>query len=583
MSPQADYVVANGTGAAVRSDINGQLAAIVSNNSGASAPATTYAYQFWADTSTNLLKLRNGANSAWITVGDLTAANLGLASLASPTFTGTVTIPTLTVSTGANIPLGTAASPTLYFTGDTNTGLYSPGADQLALTTGGTGRLFITSAGSVGIGSSTPGSPLHVTGSGTIAQFLNTQNSTGEGIGIGAGTNIGRITSNGAACNLVFEINGTERARLDTSGRFGIGATPSYKLHVDNGTTTDAAYLGNGYGGLVFGCNSSGERIINTNASGPIVFQRGGTETARIDGSSRLLVGTSSTSTNSKVVIEGSSTSATGPAIVYLQRGQAAASISSGDTLGIIDFTDNAGNLYAQIYSQTDAAGGSSDYPGRLVFSTTADGASSPTERMRIDNAGVAMFNRTSYRSGVGSNCKFQVTGANGADWTADFSKATSTVANCYGIIIYYEAASPNGAGNEFLSCQDSVGPRLSVRSNGGIANYSANNANLSDRNAKKDITPAAGTWNCIKEWEIVNYRYKEQPDDADLNLGVIAQQVAESCPEVITVFEEAKDDQPEKLGIKEQQMYWMAIKALQEAQVRIEQLESKVAALESA
>ena len=63
----------------------------------------------------------------------------------------------------------------------------------------------------------------------------------------------------------------------------------------------------------------------------------------------------------------------------------------------------------------------------------------------------------------------------------------------------------------------------------------------------------------------------------------MIAQQVAESCPEVITVFEEAKDDQPEKLGIKEQQMYWMAIKALQEAQVRIEQLESKVAALESA
>jgi hypothetical protein len=39
-----------------------------------------------------------------------------------------------------------------------------------------------------------------------------------------------------------------------------------------------------------------------------------------------------------------------------------------------------------------------------------------------------------------------------------------------------------------------------------------------------------------------VNYRYKDQPDDADLNLGVIAQQVAESCPEVIAVFQEAKE-----------------------------------------
>jgi hypothetical protein len=130
---------------------------------------------------------------------------------------------------------------------------------------------------------------------------------------------------------------------------------------------------------------------------------------------------------------------------------------------------------------------------------------------------------------------------------------------------------------------------KASIRSNGGIANFSANNVNLSDINSKKDISPAADTWDCFKEWEIVNYRYKDQPDDADLNLGVIAQQVAESCPEVITVFQEAKEAtedapaQEERLGVKEQQMYWMAIKALQEAQVRIEQLESKVAALESA
>jgi hypothetical protein len=120
------------------------------------------------------------------------------------------------------------------------------------------------------------------------------------------------------------------------------------------------------------------------------------------------------------------------------------------------------------------------------------------------------------------------------------------------------------------------------------LANYSANNANLSDRNTKKDIAPAADTWDCLKEWEIVNYRYKDQPDDADLNLGVIAQQVAESCPEVITVFQEAKEAtetepaQEERLGVKEQQMMWMAIKAFQEAQLRIETLEAKVAALEA-
>jgi hypothetical protein len=89
---QHDYIIANQSGAATRSDLNNALAAIVSQNSGAVQPSTTYAYQWWADTTTGLLKIRNAANSAWITVGTLADANLGLATLASPTFTGNVTI-----------------------------------------------------------------------------------------------------------------------------------------------------------------------------------------------------------------------------------------------------------------------------------------------------------------------------------------------------------------------------------------------------------------------------------------------------------------------------------------------------------
>lgn len=75
---QHDYDIANQSGQAFRADLNNALAAIVSNNSGASAPSTTYAYQTWADTTTGLLKIRNAANNAWITVGTLSSANLGL-------------------------------------------------------------------------------------------------------------------------------------------------------------------------------------------------------------------------------------------------------------------------------------------------------------------------------------------------------------------------------------------------------------------------------------------------------------------------------------------------------------------------
>jgi hypothetical protein len=196
---------------------------------------------------------------------------------------------------------------------------------------------------------------------------------------------------------------------------------------------------------------------------------------------------------------------------------------------------------------------------------------------MRIGQLGyLKASNNGSY---FGSTGTYHERNNNASDWIAVDRNSN---ASPFGVLFEFDA-DPNGGGNQFWRCRGGGVTRAELRSNGGIASYSANNVNLSDINSKKDITPAAGTWDCLKGWEIVNFRYKDQPDDADLNLGVIAQQVAESCPEVITVFEEAKGDQPEKLGIKEQQMYWMAIKALQEAQVRIEQLEAKVAALESA
>ena len=114
---QADYVVANGTGAAVRSDINGQLAAIVTNNSATTEPATMYAYQWWADTTSGLLKIRNGANSAWVTVGTLASANLGL--LSSSTAASTYLALAGGTVTGA-LEIGSAGS--LVFEGSTADG-----------------------------------------------------------------------------------------------------------------------------------------------------------------------------------------------------------------------------------------------------------------------------------------------------------------------------------------------------------------------------------------------------------------------------------------------------------------------------
>lgn len=65
---QHDFSIANQTASSARSDINNGLKALASNNSGASAPSTTYANMFWYDTTNNLLKMRDETDSTWIDV-----------------------------------------------------------------------------------------------------------------------------------------------------------------------------------------------------------------------------------------------------------------------------------------------------------------------------------------------------------------------------------------------------------------------------------------------------------------------------------------------------------------------------------
>jgi hypothetical protein len=594
------------------------------------------------------------------------------------------------VKKGLTVPKGSASTPSVIFdASDPNTGLYSPGADQVAVATNGTGRLFVDANGNVGLGTATTNWSLLdglivQTGNGYAGINIASSSATDNAyLAFGYGTtaaeqfsaSIGRVGNN----TLVLGTNNAERLRITSAGLVGIGtSSPSKTLDVNgsfrqlggefiieptasntvvsitpqtstngailrftNGSTTSYFGKENSTGGytwssggtayatvisaygstapIQFGHNSpsvtldSSGRVgigttspgvpleVNGNASASnfsvpdtnfigfgsytaylsgssasnfINFSTGSTERARIDSSGRLLVGTSSTSKDFSAVFQGNSADATGGANLLLARGTS--SPADGSAIGYLSFTDSNHNTAALIQAQRD--GGTWDsgasQPGRLVFSTTANGAGSPTERMRINAVGAlkASLDGT-YESATSSYHELRTQGS--GDWIAYFTQTSASSPN--GVVIKYSAAAPNTSGSTFLYCEDTVGLKASIRSNGGIANFTANDANLSDRNVKKDIGPAGDTWDCVRQWEIVNYRYKDQPDVSDLNIGVIAQQVAESCPEVITVFEEAKDDQPERLGVKEQQMYWMAIKALQEAQVRIEQLEQRL------
>jgi hypothetical protein len=455
---QHDYVIANGTGAAVRSDLNNALAAIVSQNSGATEPATMYAYQWWADTTTGLLKLRNAANNAWITLRELD---------------GTLTI-----------EAGTVSAPGLAFASDLNTGIYSPSADQLAIATNGVERvefgtsevvfndggtnydfriegdtnanLFFVdaSADAVGLGTSSPGYRLTVVDnssgvqgrfessstSGTTLGFVNTA-TNGRNYRIGSNY----VTGNGEFA-IYDDTAAASRLFINSSGSVGIGTTgPTQRFQVTDGTLSNF-FVAPGY-------NSGQGTTLAVGGGEYIEFATNGITNprARIDSSGRLLVGTSSARSNffnttisPLLQIEGaSSSSANSGRFISHVFGRNADSepvfafgkhrsesiggttvVQSGDYLGTVSFQGSDGTEFvegASISAVVDTTPGANDMPGRLVFSTTADGASGPTERMRIDNAGL-LFSTPTYNDTTTNAANVVIAS------TGRFSRSTSSI-----------------------------------------------------------------------------------------------------------------------------------------------------------
>ena len=416
-------------------------------------------------------------------------------------------------SSTTNLPLGTAAAPAYRFQGDPDSGLFSPGANQVAVATNGTGRLFVDSLGRVTVTSSaSPGltvnSAIQLTGTGTseittsdasglyltcnsnvfflqgnsdfifrgaaatsYAERLRITSAGLVGIGTSSPSNqleiassvggIIRLTDTDGGYSLLeggagdialqadpgntqasskiqFYVDNSEKARLDSSGRLGIGTTAvDAPLHVvaANGaplikgtasTGTNGCYmqLENTAGGFIVGRDNSSGGILGGGAYAshlysqgayPLVFSTNSTQRAQIDSSGRLLVGTSTARDNfyngstgsgtaPHVQLEGTtyqtssssltcnSTNTAQRSILSLNKsaGSSVGSntlVSNGEYLGEILFQGNDGTKFiesARIRAVVDGTTGANDLPTRLEFFTTADGSASPTEALRI-------------------------------------------------------------------------------------------------------------------------------------------------------------------------------------------------------
>jgi hypothetical protein len=288
-----------------------------------------------------------------------------------------------------------------------------------------------------GIGAVNSGQ-LRIAGGGIITDnyaqgVTNFTPSSTEAGAISVGGAIRFFTKASLTAGVGTDMAGSERMRIDSSGRVGIGTT-------DPGAYNDAAE-----NLVIAGGTNTGVSIVSGSATGAsrIYFARGtsavgsddrkgqinylhtddalqlvtaASERARIDSSGRLLVGTSTARANflnstssPNVQIEGAGADGGSLALVtsfnsgnsstrtsVLQLGRAGSTslgsntiVAANNFLGSVIFSGNDGSEFvsaASIDGQVDGTPGANDMPGRLVFSVTADGAASPTEALRISN-----------------------------------------------------------------------------------------------------------------------------------------------------------------------------------------------------
>jgi hypothetical protein len=315
-------------------------------------------------------------------------------------------------------------------------------------------------------------------------------------------------------------------------------------------------------GGTKIEVGNTKAEIVDTGSDGRFVVTTEGSERARVDSSGRLLVGTSSSTTGAssqyaplQVIGNGSSATDRG-AIVNLGHSAGAASITTGELIGQILFTDNAAGEFGFISCLADVNAGSGDYPGRLVFSVTADGAASPTEALRIIHSG---------RHEIGSAQQ------------GIFCGVTSAAGTATAVFVAKHSIT---RGSVPVTGTDA----LVIWSNGNVVNVNNSYGSISDIKLKENIVDANSQWNDLKALQVRNYNLKE--GQTHTQIGLVAQEAELVSPGLVTESPDL-DAEGNDLGtvtksVNYSVLYMKAVKALQEAMERIETLEAKVAALEA-
>jgi hypothetical protein len=229
----------------------------------------------------------------------------------------------------------------------------------------------------------------------------------------------------------------------------------------------------------------------------------------------------------------------------------------SGSGLGEIHFADSNGYIAASLLAAADGAwgAGGNDYPGRLVFSTTADGASSPTERMRIGSNGNISIATTAYAS-----ARLNIGGYTNGDRYGVFMQPTADGATP--IAFHNAAGTPVGY----------------VGTNASSTTY----ATSSDYRLKDNVNPITGAADRLMLLNPCNFNFLSDP--ANPVDGFLAHEAQEVVPNAVMGVKDEVDAEgaPVYQSIDHSKMVPLLTAALQEALGKIAALEVRIAALEA-
>jgi hypothetical protein len=525
------------------------------------------------------------------------ALRLTIASTGAATFSSSVTAGGVISSEDIRIYRSASVTTGYINFGSTGTNYFGWGGSGFVFNGSATATSFIGEGGTTEI---------RLKGGGYGGSYNTSLRSIAGGIGVlqfgNNGDNFVLIGNTATSSNtfLSFRVNcttesttsGTEAFRITSTGA-GNSSTEFYGAATFSSTISAG---GTGGRSVVLTGAGSGQVAINGDNSTyatSIVFnnQAGGTTLTGIwaygSGATLNWLGLGGTAYNSaSIYLPPSGNVIIGSTTDYSQKLTVNGSYTRMHS--IAEDNTNAGVFY-QVKSGGTTVGQSSqliDNAGNYIITT---GTSSETERVRITSGGFFKASNTGNYYNAASYHELRANTS--GNWVTYMTNTAST--NPYGMIVEYTGASPNGTQNEFLYAYDTGGARFGVRSNGGIANYQANDVNLSDIRTKKDITPLESYWDKFKAIEIVKFKYKDQTHN-DFNIGVIAQQVEEIAPEFVDIEgwdkkpkldedgnEIVSDEEPLK-SIYTADLHHATIKVLQEAMTRIEEQQTQIEALKT-